>query len=82
MGYASRIVKSAVAGSLLMFSLASTPSVAQGEPAYCRQWAREFCASIGVPGNLQCINYWTMRCEQAGGSPNPAVPPVLDVKLD
>lgn len=60
--------KIAASAALLMFSAgaAAPPALAQ-DGDNCHDWAKAFCASIGVPGNPQCIGYWTMRCEQGGG---------------
>lgn len=65
----SNSLKVLVTTPLLLFGMGifSTPSFAQGEVPYCRQWARDYCASIGAAGNPQCIGYWTMRCEQEQG---------------
>jgi hypothetical protein len=59
-----RIFKVAASAAILMFSAnAATPTLAQGDPPYCWQWAQEFCASIGAGGNAQCITYWNRQCE-------------------
>jgi hypothetical protein len=77
-GRKTKLTRVAVAASLLFFSAGtvSTPALAQEN---CHDWAKAYCASIGVPGNPQCIAYWTTRCEQGGGSPHVAA---MAYKLD
>jgi hypothetical protein len=78
-GRNSKILKPAVGASLLLFSVSATPSFAQDDPIRCRELAREFCASIGVPGNQQCISNYIMHCEQGTGR---SARPDLNAKLD
>jgi hypothetical protein len=63
------------AAALMMFGAgaASTPSLAQDDPPYCWQWARDYCASIGAGGNPQCITYWNHYCEVHQGFAPPSL---------